>query len=137
MPTVTFANPAGMPAPAARYSMTAEVSGPARWVLVSGQLPVAADGSVPDDYGAQADLVIAHIAAALAHHGLGWEHVVKLTTYLTTREARGPWQARRDALFPGVPPASTQVIVAGLADPRCAIEVEALAVASAGPIGVM
>jgi len=127
MPRTVFANPAGMPTPAARYSMTAEVAGAARWVLVSGQLPIAADGSVPEDHGAQADLVIAHIAAALAHHGLGWEHVVKLTTYLTTREARGPWQVRRDALFPGPPPASTQVIVAGLADPRCVIEVEAIA----------
>jgi enamine deaminase RidA (YjgF/YER057c/UK114 family) len=127
MTTITFANPAGMPAPAARYSMTAEVAGPGRWVLVSGQLPVAEDGSVPADYGAQADLVIAHIAAALAHHGLGWGNVVKLTTYLTTRAARASWQERRDALFPGTPPASTQVIVAGLADPRCAIEVEAIA----------
>jgi len=128
MPIVTFANPTGMPAPAARYSMTAEVTGASRWVLVSGQLPVALDGSVPEDYGAQADLVIAHITAALAHHGLGWGNVVKLTTYLTTRAARGPWQERRDALFPGTPPASTQVIVSGLADPRCAIEVEVIAV---------
>lgn len=128
MPTIAFANPPAMPTPAAHYSMTAEVAGAARWVLVSGQLPIAADGSVPEDHGAQADLVIAHIAAALAHHGLGWENVVKLTTYLTTRAARGPWQARRDALFPGTPPASTQVIVSGLADPRCVIEVEALAV---------
>jgi enamine deaminase RidA (YjgF/YER057c/UK114 family) len=128
MAEITFANPAGMPTPAARYSMTAEVAGPARWVLVSGQLPVAADGTVPGDYAAQADLVIAHIAAALAHHGLGWGNVVKLTTYLTTRAARAAWQEKRDALFPGTPPASTQVIVAGLADPRCAIEVEAIAV---------
>jgi enamine deaminase RidA (YjgF/YER057c/UK114 family) len=107
--------------------MTAEVAGQARWVLISGQLPIAADGSVPDDYGAQADLVVAHLAAALAHHGLDWTHVVKLTTYLTTRAARQAWQVRRDALFPGTPPASTQVLVAGLADPRCAIEVEAIA----------
>jgi len=127
MAEISFANPAGMPNPAARYSMTAEVAGEARWVLVSGQLPIAADGSVPGDYAAQAELVIAHIAAALAHHGLGWEHVVKLTTYLTTRAARAAWQEKRDALFPGTPPASTQVIVAGLADPRCAIEVEAIA----------
>lgn len=129
MTTITFTNPAGMPTPAARYAMTAEVAGPARWVLVSGQLPIAADGSVPTEYAAQADLVIAHIAAALAHHGLGWGNVVKLTTYLTTRAARTAWQERRDALFPGMPPASTQVLVAGLADPRCAIEVEAVAVA--------
>ncbi|WP_158639232.1 RidA family protein [Elioraea rosea] len=128
MPTITFANPAGMPKPAARYSMTAEVVGEARWVLISGQLPIAEDGSVPEDFASQAELVARHIEAALAHHEFGWGNVVKLTTYLTTRAARGAWQAKRDALFPGTPPASTQVIVAGLADPRCAIEVEAIAV---------
>lgn len=130
MAEIVFANPPGMTAPAARYSMTAEVTGARRWVLVSGQLPVAADGSVPEDLGAQADLVVAHLRTALAHHGLDAGHVVKLTTYLTTREARLPWQQRRDALFAGLPPpASTQLIVAGLADPRCAIEVEAIAAA--------
>lgn len=128
MPSITFANPSGMPKPAARYSMTAEVEGASRWVLISGQLPIAEDGSVPEDFAGQAELVSRHIEAALRHHGLGWADVVKLTTYLTTRAARAAWQARRDALFPGTPPASTQVIVAGLADPRCAIEVEAIAV---------
>jgi 2-iminobutanoate/2-iminopropanoate deaminase len=128
MAEIVFANPPGMPAPAARYSMTAEVTAATRWVLVSGQLPVAADGSVPEDLGAQADLVVAHLRAALAHHGMDARNVVRLTTYLTTREARQPWQQRRDALFAGLtPPASTQVIVAGLADPRAAIEVEAIA----------
>lgn len=130
MAEIVFANPPGITAPAARYSMTAEVRAATRWVLISGQLPVAADGSVPEDPGAQADLVVAHLRAALAHHGLDASHIVKLTTYLTTREARLPWQQRRDALFAGLPPpASTQVIVAGLADPRCAIEVEAIAAA--------
>ncbi len=130
MTEITFANPATMPAPAARYSMTAEVREARRWVLISGQLPVAADGSVPEDLGAQAGLVIAHLRAALAHHGMHVRDIVKLTTYLTTREARAPWQQLRDALFAGLPPpASTQVIVAGLADPRCAIEVEAIAAA--------
>jgi enamine deaminase RidA (YjgF/YER057c/UK114 family) len=130
MAEIVFANPPGIPPPAARYSLTAEVREAWRWVLVSGQLPIAADGSVPADLGAQADLVVAHLRAALAHHGLDPGHVVKLTTYLTTREARLPWQQRRDALFAGLPPpASTQVIVAGLADPRCAIEVEAIAAA--------
>lgn len=130
MTEIVFANPPGMPAPSARYSMTAEVTAATRWVLVSGQLPVAADGTVPEDLGAQADLVIAHLRAALAHHRMDARNIVRLTTYLTTREARQPWQQRRDALFAGLtPPASTQVIVAGLADPRATIEVEVIAAA--------
>lgn len=128
--TIRFADPPALPPPAAHYSMLAEVAGATRWLFVSGQLPVAADGSVPDSLADQAALVIAHLRAALAHAGMDERNIVKLTTFLTTREARAPWQAARDAWLGGrSPPASTQVIVAGLADARCAIEVELVAAA--------
>ena len=128
--TIRFADPPALPSPAAHYSMLAEVAGATRWLFVSGQLPVAADGSVPERLADQAALVIAHLRAALAHAGMDERNIVKLTTYLTTREARAPWQAARDAWLGGrTPPASTQVIVAGLADARCAIEVELVAAA--------
>jgi enamine deaminase RidA (YjgF/YER057c/UK114 family) len=128
MARIAFANPPGMPAPAARYSLTAEVTGAARWLVVSGQVPAAADGNVPETPEAQAALVAAHLRTALAHHGMGAQHIVKLTTYLVGRSARAAWQAERDALIgDGPPPASTQVIVAGLADPRWLLEVEMIA----------
>ncbi len=128
--TIRFADPPALPPPAAHYSMVAEVAGATRWLFVSGQLPVAADGSVPDTFADQAALVIAHLRAALAHAGMDERNIVKLTTYLTTREARVPWQAARDSwLAERSPPASTQVIVVGLADPRCAIEVDLVAAA--------
>ncbi len=130
MASIVFANPPGIPAPAARYSLTAEVTGATRWLLLSGQVPTAADGSVPEAPSAQAELVGKHLAAALAHHDMGPEHVVKLTTYITALSVRAAWQPVRDALFTGaVPPASTLVVVAGLADPRWLIEVELIAAA--------
>jgi len=130
MAAITFANPPGIPAPAARYSLTAEVTGATRWLLLSGQVPTAADGQVPDAPEAQAALVGKHLAVALAHHDMGPEHVVKLTTYITTLAMRPAWQPVRDALFVGAaPPASTLVVVAGLADPRWLIEVELIAAA--------
>jgi enamine deaminase RidA (YjgF/YER057c/UK114 family) len=128
MAVIAFADPPGIPAPAARYSLTAEVSGARRWLVVSGQVPVAADGSVPPTPEGQAALVAVHLRVALAHHGMDARHIVKLTTYLVGRSARAAWQAERDALIgAGPPPASTQVIVAGLADPRWLLEVELLA----------
>jgi enamine deaminase RidA (YjgF/YER057c/UK114 family) len=130
MVVLSFANPPGIPAPAARYSHTALVEGAARWLHLSGQVPVAADGSVPGAAEAQAALVAQHLATALAHHGMRPENVVKLTTYITDRAMRPAWQPARDALFAGHrPPASTQLIVAGLADPRWMIEVELVAAA--------
>lgn len=128
MAAIRFANPPGIPVPAARYSLTAEVTGARRWLVLSGQVPVAEDGSVPEAPEAQAALVAAHLRAALAHHGMAVAHIVKLTTYLVGRTARAAWQAERDALVgENPPPASTQVIVAGLADPRWLLEVELVA----------
>lgn len=128
MADIRFANPPGIPAPAARYSLTAEVSGARRWLVLSGQVPVAVDGSVPETAEGQAALVAAHLRTALTHHGMTAAHIVKLTTYLVGREARAAWQVERDALIGGgPPPASTQVIVAGLADPRWLLEVELIA----------
>lgn len=125
---IRFANPAGIPSPAARYSLSAEVTGARRWVILSGQVPVAEDGSVPDSPEAQAALVARHLGTALAHHGMTAAHIVKLTTFLVGRAARAAWQAERDAMIGDLPPpASTQVIVAGLADPRWLLEVELIA----------
>jgi enamine deaminase RidA (YjgF/YER057c/UK114 family) len=125
---ISFANPPGIPAPAARYSLTAEVRDARRWLVLSGQVPLAADGSVPDSAEGQAALVAAHLRTALAHHGMAARHIVKLTTYLVGRTARAAWQAERDALIgDGPPPASTQLIVTGLADPRWLLEVELIA----------
>jgi 2-iminobutanoate/2-iminopropanoate deaminase len=126
--TIRFANPPGIPAPAARYSLTAEVEAPRRWLLVSGQVPVDSDGSVPSSPEAQAALVARHLADALAHHGMTSANIVKLTTFLVGRTARAAWQFQRDRLVgEGPPPASTQVIVAGLADERWLLEVELIA----------
>jgi enamine deaminase RidA (YjgF/YER057c/UK114 family) len=128
MADIRFADPPGMPAPAARYSLTAEVRDAGRWLVLSGQVPVDLDGSVPAAPEAQAALVARHLRTALAHHRMTAAHIVKLTTYLVGPEARAAWQAERDALIgEGPPPASTQVIVAGLADPRWLLEVELIA----------
>lgn len=128
MAGMRFTNPPGLPVPAARYSQTAEVLGARRWLVLSGQVPVDEHGHVPPTPEGQAALVARHLRTALAHHGMAAEHIVKLTTYLVGRAARTAWQAERDLLVgDNPPPASTQVIVAGLADERWLIEVELIA----------
>lgn len=123
-------NPPGIPAPAAHYVHTALVQGATRWLTISGQLGIAPDGTVPADAGEQAGIIIANLRRALAHHGMNEGNLVRLGTYLTSREVRAAWQQRRDAwLGHTVPPASTQLIVAGLAHPDCTIEVELTAAA--------
>jgi enamine deaminase RidA (YjgF/YER057c/UK114 family) len=72
-----------------------------------------------------------NIKTALASVGGGFEHIVKLTSYLTNleangaefREVRGSYFPNKDAL-----PASTLLQISRLANPAYLVEVEAVAI---------
>src|SRR5205807_6642490 len=81
-----FSNPPGMSKPAA-YSHVVEVNGPHRTVYLAGQTGVDANGKVVGDFRAQTVQVFENIKTALASVGGGFEHVVKLNSYLTNIEA--------------------------------------------------
>lgn len=125
MATITLSNPPGAPTPASRYSQAALIDGPARRLVISGQIGVTPEGEVLADGDAQAAQALANLGAILAAHGMGPRDVVKVTVFLTDRALLGAWRARRDAFFAGHAPTSTLLFVAGLADPRFLVEVEA------------
>ena len=56
------------------------------------------------------------------------EHVVKINTYITDADKFMDMLEARGDIFGDNPPASTAVVVAGLAFPGLLIEVEAIAV---------
>lgn len=124
-------NPAGIAAPASRYSHVVEVASPARWVHIAGQVGVAADGSIADGLGAQLDQCFANIDAALSGAGMGKANLVKLTIYLTVGggDAIKLYRERRDAWIAGAPhaPAATLLVISELASPKFLCEVEAVA----------
>ena len=125
MPIITLSNPPGVRPPATRYSHAALVSGPHRRLVISGQVGQAPDGSVPADGAAQIAQAYANLQAVLAGHGMGIADVVKTTAVLTDRALIPAYRAARDALFATHAPASTLLVVAGLADPRWLVEIEA------------
>ncbi|MFI2203213.1 RidA family protein [Streptomyces sp. NPDC020192] len=116
-------------APAAQYSHVVTATG--RLVVVSGQLPLDEKGELvgAGDPAAQARQVFENLRRCLAAAGAGFEHVVKLT-YFVTDTAHLP--AIRAARAEHIPddrlPASSAVRVAGLVGPEFLMEVEALAV---------
>ena len=70
-----------------------------------------------------------NIKTALASVGGGFEHVVKLTSYLTNIEANAAeYREVRAAYFKAPLPAATLVQVVRLANPAYLIEVEAIAI---------
>jgi enamine deaminase RidA (YjgF/YER057c/UK114 family) len=126
--TITLSNPPGVHAPGA-YSHAALVQDTARRLVMSGQVGLAPDGSLAADGAAQIDQALANLGTILAAHGMSPANLVKMTVFLTDATLIGAWRTARGAWLGGHAPASTLLIVAGLADPRFLVEVEAEAAA--------
>jgi enamine deaminase RidA (YjgF/YER057c/UK114 family) len=117
--------------PFARYSHGMEVPAGRRLVVCSGQLGITADDRIPEDAGEQAELCFANIAAILKDAGLTLRDVARINAFVSDRAHLKPYMQVRDRLVGDPPPASTLVIVAGLARPEFKVEVEVIAAAPA------
>lgn len=124
-------NPTSIRAPFARYSHGVEVPAGYRLVVCSGQLGIAADESIPDDAGEQAELCFQNIAAILAEAGLTLADVVRINAFVSDRSYLRPYMGVRDRLFDDPPPASTLMIVSGFARPEFKVEIEVIAASPA------
>ena len=121
-------NPSSIASPFAAYSHGVEAKA-TRLVLTSGQLGLAADGSVPEGAEAQAEICFANIDAILAEAGLDRSHILRLNAFVTDRSHMQGYMAARDAYLEGleVLPASTLVIVSGFTRDEFVVEIEAIA----------
>ncbi len=122
---ITLNNPDGVFPPGSRYSHAALIEGGGRRLVVSGQVGLAPDGRLDHDAEEQMRQALANLGAILAAHGMGPRNVAKINVFLTDQELVPLWRETRDAFFDGHAPASTLLVVAGLADSRFQVEVEA------------
>ncbi len=119
------------PAAAGGYAQALEVAGASRLLFVSGQVPVAPDGSLPEGFAAQCRQAWANLEAQLRAAGMGLDNLVKVTTFLADRAHAAENRAVRQAVLGDRAPALT-VIVAGLFDAAWLVEIEAVAAACRG-----
>jgi len=113
---------------AGKYSLGAEIPQGARVLFVSGQVGVDSRGKILDGIEKQVAQVFKNIGQVLKAGGMGFKDVVKVNVFLTDSRFIAPYRAIRDRFFPKEPyPASTLLIVAGLADPGMLVEVEVVA----------
>ena len=112
-----------------RYSPAVEVAGGKRWLYISGQVGITPDGELAEGAEAQHRQTWRNILALLRAAGMGPEHLVKVTTLVTSSDQIAVSRAARDeALGPvPVPPAATLMVVAGLASPEWKVEIEVIA----------
>ena len=124
-----FSNPPGMSSPPT-YSHVVEVIGAHRTVYIAGQTGADAKGNVPKDFRGQAVQVMENIKAVLDSVGGGFEHVVRITSYLTDIAANATEFRDVRALYfkKGTLPTATLLQVSRLANPAYLLEVEAIAV---------
>jgi enamine deaminase RidA (YjgF/YER057c/UK114 family) len=107
------------------------VTGPGRWVAISGQVAFDAEGKLvgEGDAGAQAQQVFANLERCLVAAGATFADVVKLNFFVTDVAYLPAIRVARDAhIDTANPPASTAVQVVALFRPDVLIEVEAYAV---------
>jgi len=113
--------------PFATYAHAVEVPANMRLLVLSGQLGIAPDGTVPEGAEAQAALCLENIRAVLADVGADVSAIVRLNAYVSARDHLAGYMAARDRFVGDPPPASTLMIVGGFARPEFLVEVEALA----------
>jgi len=99
-------------------------------IYVSGQVAYSPEGKLigEGDMKAQTRQVYENIKTILAAAGAGLEDIIKINTYITDQSKFMDMLAVRSEIFGNNPPASTAVVVAGLAFPGLLIEVEAIAI---------
>ncbi len=98
------------------------------FVFCSGQIPLDPETGtlIEGDISSQTERVLQNIAAVLRAHGLGMEHVVKTTVFMTDLANFDEMNAVYASYFPIDPPARSTIQVAAL--PKGAnVEIEAIA----------
>ena len=121
-------NPETIHAPVGRYVHQIEVSSESRILFLSGQVGMAADGSVPEDPVSQLGVALQNVLANLEAAGFEIADLVKLTTYVVGEIDPAGRRAVLERQLGAHITTSTLVIVAALASPQYKVEVDAWAI---------
>lgn len=119
--------PSTVAPPFGAYSHGIEVPPNARWLYVAGQVGVLPNGKIAEGITAQTEAAINNILAILNSAGMGMEDVTRMNTYLVRPGDLAAVREVRTRMLGSARPASTLVMVAGLASPDWLIEIEAVA----------
>jgi enamine deaminase RidA (YjgF/YER057c/UK114 family) len=128
-----YFNPRAVAAPASRYSHGVAHSAQARRLVISGQVGIRPDGSVPGDLDGQMEAAWDNLITVLHEGGMTVADLIKVTTYVTVPDSIAAVRAVRQRKLGQHAPAATHLIVAGLATPAFLFEVEGEAISEDMP----
>ena len=121
-------NAADAPQPAGGYAQAMEVSGSTRTLFISGQIPAAVDGYVPERFEDQARLCWANVIAQLSAADMTLDNLVKVTIFLSDRQYIADYRKVRMEVLQGRQIGLTTIIT-GIFDEQWLLEIEAIAAA--------
>lgn len=121
-------NAEGAIKPVSRYHQATLVEQASRTLYISGQIPVAPDGTVPDGFEAQARQVWANVEAQLAAAGMNLDNLVKVTFYLSSRAHTLANRRVREEVL-GDRDIALTAIICDIFDEAWLLEIEAVAMA--------
>ncbi|MDP6831231.1 MAG: RidA family protein [Alphaproteobacteria bacterium] len=123
-----FVNPKANAKPAGAYSHSVKVPPGAEWLVIAGQVGIDGKGKLQPGIRKQAEQCFRNILNCLKENGMAKKHLVKFTVFLTDPRSIEPYRAaRKKVIGDATLPASTLLIVDGLASPDMLIEIEATA----------
>jgi 2-iminobutanoate/2-iminopropanoate deaminase len=123
---INIVNAESAPKAAGGYAQAVAVSGAARLLFISGQIPETLAGDVPADFPSQAHLAWHNLFAQLSAAGMSGANLVKVTIFLSSREfATVNREIRREILGAHTP--ALTVIITGIFDEKWLLEIEAIA----------
>ena len=120
-------NPKEVSTPFSRYSHAVGVPHGYRWLYVSGQVGADLSRKIPEGFEAQAELAFGNLIACIRVSGFDVSDLIKITVLLTRASDVAAYRRIRERILGDVEPASTLMIVAGLAAPELLFEVEGVA----------
>ena len=122
-----FRNPQDVHKPLGSYSHQIEVKGGERLLVISGQVGMRQDGTVPEDPLEQIDIAFENILRNLRAAGMDVKDLIKITYYLVGEIETARRREIVLSKLQGHEPCSTLLYVAALASPIFRVEIDAWA----------
>ncbi len=123
-----FVNPKSSFKPQGAYSHSVRVPAGAEWLVIAGQVGLDGKGKLQAGARKQTEQAFRNILACLKENGMTKKHLVKFTVFLTDPRSIDDYRAaRKKVIGDATLPASTLLIIDGLASPDMLVEIEATA----------
>ena len=122
-----FRNPQDVHQPVGAYSHQVEITGDESLLVLSGQVGMREDGTVPEDPLEQMEVALENIFRNLRAANMDVKDIIKLTYYLMGEIDTAKRRKLVASKLQGHKPCSTLLYVAALASPIYKAEIEAWA----------